>query len=95
MPAPLRGEILNVERLEERARALAQEWGPPRKPAWLARGYKRRLEDNARVLRAAYRAFADDVHEGEAIPTAAEWLLDNFHLIEAQLREIDDGLPRG
>jgi hypothetical protein len=52
--------------------------GPRAGPGWFARGYKRRLEDNARVLRAAYRAFAADVHDGEAIPPAAEWLLDNF-----------------
>ena len=31
---------------------------------------------------------------GYDVSPAAEWLLDNFHLIEAQLREIDDGLPR-
>jgi cellobiose phosphorylase len=94
-PAPLRGEILNVERLEERARSLALEWGAARRPGWFARSYKRRLEDNARVLRATYRAFADDVHGGEAIPPAAEWLLDNFHLVEAEVVNVHRDLPSG
>ncbi len=31
---------------------------------------------------------------GYEVSPAAEWLLDNFHLIEAQAREIKDGLPR-
>ena len=31
---------------------------------------------------------------GYDISPAAEWLLDNFHLIEAQLKEIHEGLPR-
>ncbi|HVQ03685.1 MAG TPA: carbohydrate-binding protein, partial [Burkholderiaceae bacterium] len=31
---------------------------------------------------------------GYDISPAAEWLLDNFHLIEAQLKQIHEGLPR-
>ncbi|MBB2487487.1 hypothetical protein H5407_19815 [Mitsuaria sp. WAJ17] len=33
--------------------------------------------------------------EGEAQSPAAEWLLDNFHLVEAQLPEVRSGMPRG
>src|SRR6266571_659366 len=39
-------------------------------------------------------ALADDVHGGEFVPPAAEWLLDNFHLIEAEIRGIRHDLPR-
>ena len=41
--------------------------------------------------RAASGAEAADGHD---ISPAAEWLLDNFHLIEAQLEEIHEGLPQ-
>ncbi|MGH9674812.1 MAG: GH36-type glycosyl hydrolase domain-containing protein, partial [Bryobacteraceae bacterium] len=90
--SPLHGELLGVERLEERARALAagftlsrQRRGPNR--------LLRRLAENARVLRHAYRTLAGDVRRGEAIAPAAEWLLDNFHLVEGEFREIRHYLP--
>ena len=53
----------------------------------------RRLSYDARVLRLAYRMLAGDVRRGEPIAPAAEWLLDNFHLVEAEMREIRHHLP--
>ena len=35
----------------------------------------------------------DDVRRGEAVPPAAEWLLDNFHLVSATARSIRHDLP--
>ena len=54
-----------------------------------------RLSDNESVLLSAYRAIAQAVGEGRAITPAAEWLLDNYHLVEAQIREIREDLPPG
>ena len=91
--SPLHGELLGVERLEERARALAAQFTLSRNPRRGPPRLLRRLADHARVLRHAYRLFAGDVRRGEPIPPAAEWLLDNFHLIEAEMREIWHHLP--
>jgi len=91
---PLRGEILSIERLEERAKALAASFTVARNPRRRARRFFPRLEDNARILREAYRIMADDVHRGEVVSPAAEWLLDNFHLVEAEIRGILHTLPR-
>jgi cyclic beta-1,2-glucan synthetase len=33
------------------------------------------------VLRAAYLSMAEDVHRGDFVTPAAEWLLDNYHLV--------------
>ncbi|MDB5874201.1 MAG: glycosyl transferase, partial [Ramlibacter sp.] len=55
----------------------------------------RRLDDNARVLLAAYRASAAELESGRSVVPAAEWLLDNYHLVEEQIREIRDDLPPG
>ena len=65
---PLRAELLSIERLEERARALAASFTLARNPRRKARPFFARLEDNARVLREAYRVLADDVHRGEFVP---------------------------
>ncbi|TMQ69858.1 MAG: carbohydrate-binding protein, partial [Candidatus Eisenbacteria bacterium] len=45
------------------------------------------------MLRNAYRLLAGDVRRGEPIAPAAEWLLDNFHLVEGEIREIRRHLP--
>ncbi len=91
---PLRAELLSIERLEQRAKALAARFTLGRNPRRKARPFFSRLADNARVLREAYRIFSDDVHRGAFISPAAEWLLDNFHLIEAEIRDTRHDLPR-
>ena len=90
----LREELFSIERLEKHAAslALAQQITPRpiRRPPLSAR-----LSDNESVLLKAYRAIARAAGEGRAITPAAEWLLDNYHLVEAQIREIREDLPPG
>ncbi len=52
-----------------------------------------RLDENLRVLRKVYGVLADDVHAGEAVPPAAEWILDNFHLVDAEAKAVRHDLP--
>src|SRR5256885_9758196 len=47
-----------------------------------------RLQENARVLRRSYQILAADVRRGEPVAPAAEWLLDNFHLVETEILEV-------
>ena len=47
------------------------------------------------VLLGAYRAIARSAGEERLITPAAEWLLDNYHLVETQIREIREDLPPG
>jgi cyclic beta-1,2-glucan synthetase len=54
----------------------------------------RRVRENGRILLEAYRAIAAAIREERAITPAAEWLVDNFHVVEDQIREIHDDLPR-
>ncbi|WP_237355721.1 GH36-type glycosyl hydrolase domain-containing protein [Xanthobacter sp. YC-JY1] len=91
---PIREELFGAERLEEHARSLASaQMVEPR----LARGHalSARLADNGAILLAAYRAIATSVAEGGAITPSAEWLIDNYHLVEKQIREIRSDLPPG
>src|SRR5213593_1359706 len=90
--SPLHGELLGVERLEERARALAAGFTLSRNPQRGPPRLLRRLADHTRLLRHAYRLLGD-VRRGEPISPAAEWLLDNFHLVEGEMREIRHHLP--
>lgn len=89
---PLRAEMFSVERLEQYARTLAHEHKivlRKGKPQLLPR-----LEDNARKLETAYRTLVTAISEGRAISPAGEWLVDNYHIVEEQLREIRQDLPQ-
>src|SRR5713226_6743999 len=91
---PIRGELFSTERLEQFAETLAAEHvvlpgirrGRPLLP---------RLEENGRVLLASYRSIAEAMRRESSISPAAEWLVDNFHIVEDQLREIRQDLPKG
>jgi cyclic beta-1,2-glucan synthetase len=93
-PSPVREEIFGIERLEQHAESLAAAQlvttNPPR-----VLPLARRLSDNAAVLLGAYRASAAELESGRGVVPAAEWLLDNYHLVEDQIREIRVDLPPG
>ena len=86
---PFRDELLSIERLEERALALAASFTIDPSPRRRGRNIFPRFADNARVLRDAYRTLVDDVRAGESVTGAAEWLLDNFHLVTSEIRPLD------
>jgi len=90
---PVRAEIFSVERLEQYAQTLAAEHKTVRKKARAQ--LLPRLEDNGRKLVAAYRLIVEAIRDDRAISPAAEWLVDNFHIVEEQLREIRHDLPKG
>ncbi len=52
-----------------------------------------RLQGNLRSLRTSFRYIAELTQDGHEVGPGSEWLLDNFSLIEDQLREIGEGLP--
>jgi cyclic beta-1,2-glucan synthetase len=91
---PIRAELFSVERLEQHAESLAAAQtvttdsgsGRPLIP---------RVAENGRVLLEYYRATAKAVQQELTITPAAEWLVDNFYIVEEQLREIRDDLPVG
>ncbi len=91
---PIRAEIFSVERLEQHARSLAAAQ-PVIKGERMGASLGRRLRQNENMLVAAYRDIAKTVEQGSAITPAAEWLLDNFHIVEKQIQEIRSNLPPG
>src|SRR5512140_3704049 len=94
LASPSRAELRGVARLAEGARSLAARFtvAPSRRAT---RSVFPRFDDNVRALRGAYRTLADDVHRGEFVTAAAEWLLDNFHLVTSEIRDVRQNLPRG
>ena len=89
---PLRAELFSVEQLARHAKALAASHQVD-----AHQGSNRllaRLGQNEDVLRAFNRATLT-VDRTRRITPAAEWLLDNFYLIEEQIQLARRHLPRG
>jgi cyclic beta-1,2-glucan synthetase len=89
----LRGEPFSALHLEQHARQLAASLVLARHPTKDGQ-FASRFEDNASFLYVAYEAVAAAVREGGPLTPEAEWLLDNFYVVEEQLREIRDDLPQ-
>src|ERR1017187_9519957 len=90
--APLRAELFSGEQLQRHAVALAGQHliDPKHGPNRLLL----RLADNEQVLIQAYDLVTVAESEGRRIAPAGEWLLDNFYLIEQQIRLTRLHLPR-
>ena len=89
---PIRSELFSLERLEQFGESLAKEHvvtvgpGKPLIP---------RVLNNGRLLLQYYRAIVKATDQEQTATPAAEWLTDNFYVVEEQLREIRDDLPPG
>src|ERR1043166_677395 len=91
---PIRAELFSVERLEQHAESLAAAQAVT-KDVEPGRPLISRVAENGRVLLECYRAIAKAIKSEQTITPAAEWLVDNFYIVEEQLREIRDDLPIG
>src|ERR1700723_2009896 len=91
---PIRAELFSVERLEQHAESLAAAQTVT-ETIGEVRPLLPRVLENGRVLLEYYQATAKAISREQAITPAAEWLVDNFYIVEEQLREIRDDLPAG
>jgi cellobiose phosphorylase len=86
-------ELLGLEPLEEHARRLAALLTVSARRRGGSREHLKRLSQHAHALRQVYTSLAEDAKRGEPSSPAAEWLLDNFHIVLSALRDIQHDLP--
>ncbi len=91
-PAPPVDELFSAEQMEQHGRMLAGVHGPHAQPG--RDGLLERLGDNEEVLLGARKALALAARSASRIAPAAEWLLDNFYLIEEQIGLARRHLPK-
>ncbi len=89
---PLRAELFSVEQLARHARTLAANHQVVTRQG--SNSLLARLTQNEDILRTFNRATLG-VKPGRRVTPAAEWLLDNFYLIEEQMQMAKRHLPRG
>ena len=88
----IREELFSVERLEQHAESLAAAQSISSQPE-KGRPLAKRVSDNGEALLDAYHVIAAAIADKHPITPAAEWLVDNFHVAEDQIREIRSDLP--
>ena len=89
---PFRDELLSADQLERHAQHLAatHELASGR----VADKLITRLAENEKILQSTYDEGAAAVVKNRRIAPAAEWLLDNFYLLEEQIHSTRRLLPR-
>jgi cellobiose phosphorylase len=89
---PLRADLFSVQQLARHAKSLAANHQVVTRQG--SNNLLARLGQNEDILRTFNRATLG-VKPGRRITPAAEWLLDNFYLIEEQIQMARRHLPRG
>jgi len=90
---PIRADLWSPERLEEHAEGIAAERVMPRGKS--GRRLSPRVRDSGRVLLQCYREIAAVIRDEGATTPAAEWFVDNFHVVDAVVRQVREDLPPG
>lgn len=90
---PLRAELLSAEQMEQRGKILADVHRL--KPGRSRNRLLDRLAANERLLLEVHTLLTEDIKAENRISPAGEWLLDNFYVIEEQIRTANRHLPKG
>jgi len=91
--APLRAELFSSEQMRHHGRILAGTHALTRRR--MPDRLLVRLADNERILIDTFQLIAAAVSANRRIVPAEEWLLDNFYLLEEQIRTARRHLPQG
>jgi len=90
---PLRAELLSDDQMKQHGRVLAASHELA--PRWAPDRLLARLADNESILVETCRLLTEALAADRRIVPAGEWLLDNFYLVEEQIRTARRHLPRG
>ena len=91
---PLRSELFSADQMQLHGRTLAGSHilSPGRSMNYQLLS---RLAENEKVLLEVRTMLAEAIKENHRITPAGEWLLDNFYVIEEQIRMAKRHLPKG
>jgi cyclic beta-1,2-glucan synthetase len=89
---PIREEVFGRERFEQHAESLARAQRVTDSPPRVLRLHDR-LAENEKQLLAAHRILSKAVVEGHSVTPGAEWLINNSHVVEEQIRDVRKNLP--
>ena len=91
LPPP---ELFGQDQLERHALALAELYRVAPDPAARSQPLLPRLDDAAKELDDAYRFLTGAITKDAPAVGSEDWLRDNHHIVQDQVREIRQDLPR-
>lgn len=89
----LRDSSLSSEELEDHAKKVAITHSVSSKKNLLNWPVPR-MNENYEFIRTVYKGLNEDIQNKAAIPASAEWLLDNFYIIEEQVKGLRRDLTK-
>lgn len=88
----IREEVFGRDRLEQHGESLAHAQHVTDRPPFVP-SLHRRLAENEQELLSAHRVIAKAISEGHSVTPGAEWLVNNSHVVEEQIRDVRKNLP--
>ncbi|MEP7382015.1 MAG: glucoamylase family protein, partial [Gemmatimonadota bacterium] len=95
LTGPIRGTLLGSDQLAKRARLLARSQRSVVRRIHRSARLLSRLQGTERVLTAAHARLLSVFGENVDVGPAGEWLLDNFHVVQEHIAEVNESLPKG
>ncbi|MDX0014277.1 protein ndvB [Sinorhizobium meliloti] len=89
----IRSTYFSIDDLRACGASLAEK-GTSALPGFFPFEFRARHRENEKEILRVYRATAADVEAGASITPAAEWLLDNHHVVEEAIQEVRRDFPR-
>ena len=87
LPAPIRHDVW-LDRSPAQAGSDLGTASAPALPAWHPFAFPDRLTNNRAAVRATYLSILNEVRDKGAVTPAAEWLLDNHHVVDETFRHL-------
>ncbi len=90
---PLRAQLFSSDQMERLGKTLAGSHKISKKPA--KDHLLGRLANNEIILHSVRKLITDSIKRKDQISPAAEWLIDNFYLVEEHIRIAKKHFPKG
>ena len=89
---PVAADIFSVERLENYAESLARTQEVSSEET-AGVSLHARLRSNSVGLNSAFQALIAGIRRGQAVTPAAEWLVDNYYIVDEHIKAVRRDLP--
>lgn len=90
---PFRSELYNSDQMDRHGKVVARSHKLRKRNT--SDQLLKRLDDNEKTLLEVRDLLVESIREGKAVSPGAEWLLDNFYLVEEQVVIARKHLPKG
>ncbi len=92
-PNPIRAHYKSIDDLRDLGARVAKG-EDVRLPDYEPMVFEQRTIENARLILHSYRSSDAAARKGETITPAAQWLLDNYYLVDQNIQQVERDLPK-